>query len=278
MSEGGREKDFLAPDCTARRCSISRDHEPVERTQQSLLHTHEVLSQRVRPSDLQNSQGSQRNRGPASRAQLASMMQTMRAASAKRGPQRKLVLDLQLQQPASPSDAATYTSPTPSSSAYHPSLDQHTLRNSTDGPVGLAMVKSITGQVEGGNNALGPSAETAPSPLYQASPGSTRPSPTPTTPTQQNASTRALRAGRREGWVWKRGHLNTAFRQRYFVLSDGVLRYYLDKDHYYGSRPPQGTLNCAGLSVESLGLCEHGFEFSFRGEDSEQAQGKQVER
>lgn len=47
-----RERDFLARDCTARRCSISRDHVPVARSQQSLLHTHEVLSQRVRPSDL----------------------------------------------------------------------------------------------------------------------------------------------------------------------------------------------------------------------------------
>jgi len=87
---------------------------------------------------------------------------------------------------------------------------------------------------------------------------------------------------RHQGWVWKRGHLNTAYRKRWFVLADGVLSYYRDTEYYLSRRPPQGTLNCSGLAVESLGTCEHGFVFSLRdaehGKDLICAVGSQHER
>jgi len=50
-----------------------------------------------------------------------------------------------------------------------------------------------------------------------------------------------------QGFVRKRGQINTAFKLRYFVLSEGNLSYYAKKP-----RPndrPKGVLSCAGLDV-----------------------------
>jgi hypothetical protein len=50
-----------------------------------------------------------------------------------------------------------------------------------------------------------------------------------------------------QGFVRKRGQINTAFKLRYFVLSEGKLSYYAKKP-----RPtdrPKGVLRCAGLEV-----------------------------
>lgn len=53
-----------------------------------------------------------------------------------------------------------------------------------------------------------------------------------------------------EGPVRKRGQLNTAFKSRYFVLSEGLLRYYKTKHDYMAKRAEQGTLSCHNMRVE----------------------------
>ena len=68
---------------------------------------------------------------------------------------------------------------------------------------------------------------------------------------------------RHDGVVWKRGHINTAFQKRFFVLKEGTISYYRDKSCYYSSRPPQGSLECEHIRVFESGVHEHGFEFIF---------------
>ena len=53
-----------------------------------------------------------------------------------------------------------------------------------------------------------------------------------------------------EGWVYKRGHFNPAFKHRFFVLSQGVLRYFDNRDDYYSNKASLGTIPCKGLSVD----------------------------
>ena len=55
-----------------------------------------------------------------------------------------------------------------------------------------------------------------------------------------------------EGPVRKRGQVNTAFKSRYFVLSEGLLRYYKTKHDYMAKRAEQGTLSCHNMQVEKL--------------------------
>jgi hypothetical protein len=54
-----------------------------------------------------------------------------------------------------------------------------------------------------------------------------------------------------EGWVRKRGQVNKAFKERYFVLTTGVLKYYLSHEDYVAQRPEQNSLDCLGLRVEA---------------------------
>ncbi|MGB1604712.1 MAG: hypothetical protein ACPIOQ_68910, partial [Promethearchaeia archaeon] len=51
------------------------------------------------------------------------------------------------------------------------------------------------------------------------------------------------------GWVRKRGQLNTAFQDRYFVLADGVLRNYKTKEDFDKKHAEQSHLPCRGMTV-----------------------------
>ena len=53
------------------------------------------------------------------------------------------------------------------------------------------------------------------------------------------------------GLVRKRGRLNTAFAERFFVLSEGELKYYKTQDAFE-TRPfsVAGALDCRGMHVE----------------------------
>ena len=53
------------------------------------------------------------------------------------------------------------------------------------------------------------------------------------------------------GWVRKRGQLNTAFQDRYFVLADGVLRNYKTKEDFDKKHAEQSHLPCRGMTVST---------------------------
>ena len=53
-----------------------------------------------------------------------------------------------------------------------------------------------------------------------------------------------------EGPVKKRGQVNTTFADRYFVLSQGVLKYYKKKTDVAQGKKEQGTIHCRNLRVE----------------------------
>ena len=55
-----------------------------------------------------------------------------------------------------------------------------------------------------------------------------------------------------EGVVRKRGQVNAAYQERYFVLtSEGTVKYYKDLTAYLSKEPWQGSLVCQGANVES---------------------------
>ena len=72
-----------------------------------------------------------------------------------------------------------------------------------------------------------------------------------------------------EGLVRKRGQLNTAFEERYFILSDGKLKNYqkrsvlLDEPHLTQSNSMilRGLMHCSGMIVQALPDEGEGFEF-----------------
>ena len=67
--------------------------------------------------------------------------------------------------------------------------------------------------------------------------------------------------------VCKRGHFNSHFRERFFVLKEGVVHYYkledmvVDHDNMYctESSHVRGSISCKGLKVESLDAARHRF-------------------
>ena len=76
------------------------------------------------------------------------------------------------------------------------------------------------------------------------------------------------------GVVRKRGQINTAFAERYFVLAAGVLQYYASKKELELNKKPRGELMCKGLRVGvdwSAGSLKNGFEFTIT-----DARGKRV--
>lgn len=76
------------------------------------------------------------------------------------------------------------------------------------------------------------------------------------------------------GVVRKRGQINTAFAERYFVLAAGVLKYYASKKELDLNKKPRGELLCKGLRVGvdwSAGSLKNGFDFTIT-----DARGKRV--
>jgi hypothetical protein len=74
-----------------------------------------------------------------------------------------------------------------------------------------------------------------------------------------------------QGWVWKRGGKNPAFKRRWFILKNNVLKYYKEppsRDSVgdaFGLEQvdAKGSLECQGMQVEELGRDEEGrFMFS----------------
>jgi hypothetical protein len=67
--------------------------------------------------------------------------------------------------------------------------------------------------------------------------------------------------------VYKRGHFNKHFRQRFFVLKEGVVHYYkledmvVDHDNMYctESSHVRGSISCKGLKVEPMDAARHRF-------------------
>ena len=52
------------------------------------------------------------------------------------------------------------------------------------------------------------------------------------------------------GFVRKRGQINTAFQNRYFVLCDGMIKYYKTWQDFQDGKKEQGALLCENLSVD----------------------------
>jgi len=65
------------------------------------------------------------------------------------------------------------------------------------------------------------------------------------------------------GTVWKRGQFNTAFRRRFLVLDNGILRYYRDQRSFISSKKWLGGLSCDQMTVEEdLGRHDDRFLFT----------------
>ena len=74
---------------------------------------------------------------------------------------------------------------------------------------------------------------------------------------------------RRMGVVWKKGQINTAYRRRFFVLDNGILRYYRDQKAFQGGTKWLGALSCENMQVEEdTGKSKEG-RFQFRLTDTQ---------
>jgi hypothetical protein len=76
-----------------------------------------------------------------------------------------------------------------------------------------------------------------------------------------------------QGAVRKRGQLNTAYKQRWFVLfTDGTLKYFKDQKTYEHNQPCSGTVECQGLAVYASKEIDIGTHFGFTLMDATQKQ------
>jgi hypothetical protein len=75
-----------------------------------------------------------------------------------------------------------------------------------------------------------------------------------------------------EGLVRKRGQLNDTFRERYFVLSEGVVSNYKSKKAFEGGNAAQSSMICHGMKVVNVshGDDKTGFEFTLVDADGRQ--------
>ena len=88
----------------------------------------------------------------------------------------------------------------------------------------------------------------------------TGPAPAATGP----ANCHPYAGGGKSGWVKKRGQLNSAFKNRFFVLdASGLVSYYSREEDFNERQAPNGSFSCQGLEVDGAsGHTTDGFLFT----------------